>query len=201
MKRLKLAIAVGAVCVGLAGVQHASAAVLFWDDFSVGTSAVPGAIALAGLTGVGAVNQADFNTKLAAGGWDAVIFGEQSSGVFPSSAAGLASWVTGRETDRHDVAHWRTGLPSRRQLRFDQWNDDHDGCGSDLCWPRGDDFALQPGMGNLLAGLECRRRCKLSGKPQLRRVCGDHGQRGEHLPQWPVERHLPSPRGWRAADC
>lgn len=95
MKNTKLAIAIGAFCIGLAGAQHAAADVLYWDDFNVGTSAVPGGIALAGLTGVGATDQADFNTKLAAGGWDAVLFGEQNSSVFSGSAAALASWVSG----------------------------------------------------------------------------------------------------------
>lgn len=95
MKSMKLATAIGAFCVGLAGAQQATAAVLYWDDLNVGTSAVPGAIALAGLTGVGATNQTDFNTKLAQGGWQAVIFGEQAGGVFTDSSAALLAWVTG----------------------------------------------------------------------------------------------------------
>jgi hypothetical protein len=95
MKSMKLAIAIGAVCFGLAGAQHAAADVLYWDDDNVGTSAVPGGIALAGLTGVGATSQTDFNTKLAAGGWDAVLFGEQNSSVFGASSAALSTWVAG----------------------------------------------------------------------------------------------------------
>ena len=95
MNNMKLAIAIGSVCFGLAGAQHAAAAVLYWDDFNVGTSAVPGGIALAGLAGVGATDQTDFNTKLAAGGWEAVLFGEQNTNVFSGSAAALSAWVTG----------------------------------------------------------------------------------------------------------
>lgn len=95
MKKIKLAIAIGAFCFGLAGAQQATAAVLYWDDFNVGTSAVPGGIALAGLTGVGATDQTDFNTKLAAGGWDAVLFGEQNGFVFSASSAALSTWVAG----------------------------------------------------------------------------------------------------------
>lgn len=95
MKNVKLAIAIGAFSFGLVGAQQATAAVLYWDDYNVGTSAVPGAIALAGLTGVGATDQADFNTKLAAGGWDAVLFGEQGNGVFSGSSAALSAWVSG----------------------------------------------------------------------------------------------------------
>ena len=95
MKNTKLAVAIGSLCLGLAGAQHAAADVLYWDDANVGTSisAVAGGIALAGLTGVGATSQADFNTKLAAGGWDAVIFGEQDNYVFSSSASALSSWI------------------------------------------------------------------------------------------------------------
>lgn len=95
MNKMKLAIAIGAFCFSLAGPQHAAAAVLYWDDFNAGTSAVQGGIALAGLTGVGATNQTDFNTKLAQGGWDAVLFGEQGSSVYAGSAAALSTWVTG----------------------------------------------------------------------------------------------------------
>lgn len=95
MKKLKLAIAVGALCSGLVGAQQATADVLYWDDFNLGTSAVPGAIALAGLVGVGATDQADFNTKLALGGWDAVLFGEQNTTTFAGSAAQLGAWVAG----------------------------------------------------------------------------------------------------------
>lgn len=95
MKKMKLALAIGAVCFGVATAQPAAAAVLYWDDFAVGTSAISGGITLAGLTGVGAANQSDFNTKLDAGGWDAVIFGEQGSGVFFGSSSSLSAWVLG----------------------------------------------------------------------------------------------------------
>ena len=95
MKNTKLAVAIGSLCLGLAGAQHAAADVLYWDDYNAGTSAVAGGITLAGLTGVGATDQTDFNTKLAAGGWDAVIFGEQGWHTFSGSASALSSWVTG----------------------------------------------------------------------------------------------------------
>ncbi len=95
MKNNRRVIAIGALCLGLVSMQNAGAAVLYWNDFNLGTSAVPGGITLAGLTGVEAAGQADFNAKLAAGGWDAVIFGEQNGDAFSSSAAALSSWVAG----------------------------------------------------------------------------------------------------------
>lgn len=95
MKNTKLAVAIGALCLGLVSTQNAGAAVLYWDDYNVGTSAVPGGISLAGLTGVGATDRNDFNTKLAAGGWDAVVFGEQGTGTFGNSSAALSAWVAG----------------------------------------------------------------------------------------------------------
>jgi hypothetical protein len=70
--------------------------VLYWTDYNVGTSVIPGAIALVpGAVGTAASDQSDFNTKLAAGGWDVVIFGEQNTSVWGGSSADITSYVSG----------------------------------------------------------------------------------------------------------
>ena len=92
-KLLRTTLVIGALFSG--ATQSWAGPVLYWEDFTVGTSPVAGAIALAGLTGVAATSQSDFNTKLAAGGWDAVIFAEQNSGVYGGSASQLSAWVSG----------------------------------------------------------------------------------------------------------
>jgi len=68
--------------------------VLYWSDLNVGTSAIPGAIALAGATGTAATSQSNFNDLLTTQSWDVVILGEQSSsGTFSSSASQLESYL------------------------------------------------------------------------------------------------------------
>jgi hypothetical protein len=72
--------------------------VLYWWDYSYPSNVVPGAIALAGATGTMATDQNDFNTKLAAGGWDVVIFGEQNQGgdvIWNGSSAQITAYVAG----------------------------------------------------------------------------------------------------------
>lgn len=94
-KLIRTTLVAGSVFLGAGATQSWAASVLYWEDFSVGTSSVAGAIALAGLTGVAATSQTNFNTQLAAGGWAAVIFGEQGSGVYGGSASQLTAWVSG----------------------------------------------------------------------------------------------------------
>ncbi|UCC49261.1 MAG: Ig domain-containing protein [Gemmatimonadota bacterium] len=70
--------------------------ILHWSDFNVGTSAVPGALTLVGVTATDAVGDFDFVTLLQQGGWGLVVFGEQ--GGYPFSGAvqtELTTYVTG----------------------------------------------------------------------------------------------------------
>src|ERR1700682_1511296 len=89
---LKLA-ALAVMCGSLA-----SADVLYWSDFTVATSSIPGGITLAGLTGVAATSDNDFVAKLTGGTWDAVIiaFQDLSLGSYNSSILGdLTAYVNG----------------------------------------------------------------------------------------------------------
>lgn len=69
--------------------------VLVFEDADLGTSAVTGAITLAGDTETVAPDQGTFNTLLAEGGWSAVIFGEQGGEIYADSSSQLAAWVAG----------------------------------------------------------------------------------------------------------
>jgi hypothetical protein len=71
------------------------ASVLVFEDGTLGTSVVAGAVALAGQTEVVAPDQATFNTLLAEGGWLAVIFAEQNESIFDASASYLTDWIAG----------------------------------------------------------------------------------------------------------
>lgn len=71
--------------------------ILVYEDYLVGTSAVPGALALWGGCGTCTTtsDSGTFNSLLTGGGWDVVIYAEQGSGVFASSATELANYVSG----------------------------------------------------------------------------------------------------------
>jgi hypothetical protein len=73
MRMVKLA-ALTTICGSLA-----CADVLYWIDSEPFTSAIPGAITLAGFTGVAATSDTDFDTKLTTGTWDAVIIAIQGN--------------------------------------------------------------------------------------------------------------------------
>jgi hypothetical protein len=88
-------ISILAVLAALGTVPCFAGSVLYWDDGDIASSVLSGGIALAGETAVLATSQADFNTQLAAGGWDAVIFGEQFNHVYSGSAAALTAWLAG----------------------------------------------------------------------------------------------------------
>src|SRR4030095_7310169 len=84
----------------LASANPASAtAILHFEDDLAGTSSVPGALALLGLTEstTTATSVDDFQAKLESGGpWDIVIFGEQNGFVFPGMlATDLTAFVSG----------------------------------------------------------------------------------------------------------
>lgn len=85
------------VTVVVAAASQASAGILYFEDFTLGTSAVPGAITLLGLGGVTTTvtDSASFNAALTGGPWDLVIFAEQNTATFPLSATELTAYVTG----------------------------------------------------------------------------------------------------------
>jgi hypothetical protein len=74
-----------------------AANILIFEDFAVGTSAIPGALALWGgcTTCTTTSDTTTFNTLLTGGGWDLVIYAEQASFTFGSSATELGAYVAG----------------------------------------------------------------------------------------------------------
>jgi hypothetical protein len=90
-KRLALVLAFA----GLASSVEAQN-ILWWEDYTVGTSVVPGALTLFSYTATQATSSSDFATKLGMGGWDLVIFGEQNSpNIFSTHSAALTSYLSG----------------------------------------------------------------------------------------------------------
>lgn len=83
----------------MVGPQPAAAVnILYFDDGSVGTNAVTGALSLLGLSGstTTATSTGNFNTLLTSNTYDLVILGEQSdSDTFTSVALALTGYVTG----------------------------------------------------------------------------------------------------------
>lgn len=91
---LKLA-AVAALCCSLASAGQ----VLYWTDYTVGTSAIPGVIALAGDTGTAASSDTNFVALLTGGTtWAGVIIGIQDSSLSSYSSSiipDLTAYVSG----------------------------------------------------------------------------------------------------------
>lgn len=71
--------------------------ILYFEDGTVGTSSVPGALSLLGLTGstTTATDTTNFNTLLTSNTYDLVIFGEQSNTVFPDVSAAFTNYING----------------------------------------------------------------------------------------------------------
>src|SRR6185295_13426320 len=82
--------------VGLAAASPAWAANILWfDDGTLGTSVVGGAITQTGHTSSFTNNAATFNSMLAAGGWDLVIWGESNNAQWASCSGALTAYVNG----------------------------------------------------------------------------------------------------------
>lgn len=108
LSRVVLAVALGtAVCSG--PVQGGTVNVLSWVDFNVGTSVIPGAVSDLGpaYSLTQAPDQGTFNSLLAGGGWNVVIFGEQNNSIYPGSASALTAYVGGG--GKLIAATWLTG--------------------------------------------------------------------------------------------
>ena len=83
--------------------------ILVFEDFAVGTSAIPGALTLWGGCGTCTITNdtTNFNTLLTGGGWDVVIYAEQADGTYSGSAAQLTAYVSGGGRLIGDT--WQTG--------------------------------------------------------------------------------------------
>ena len=77
--------------------QSAKADILYFEDFTVGTSAVPGALTSLGLAAstTTATSAANFQTLLSSGTWDLVIFGEQGFSTFNDFPGDFATYLAG----------------------------------------------------------------------------------------------------------
>ena len=89
----------GAVIVLVLQAQPAwGVSVLYYADHNAGTSAVPGALALEGLSGstTTATSTAEFNTQIGSGSWDLVIVGHHNYGSTDEAiATALQTYLTG----------------------------------------------------------------------------------------------------------
>lgn len=88
----------GILILALALVPSLSAAnILVFEDYLVGTSAIPGALTLSGQCTSGVctttTDESSFLSALSGGSWDLVVFAEQSSSNYDSSVSALASYL------------------------------------------------------------------------------------------------------------
>jgi hypothetical protein len=91
------AIVITVLAVLLAPVQQAeAAAILLFEDWNVGTSAAPGALAMLGLTGdtTTATSGAEFAALLSGSSWDLVIVGHQNTGA-GAYASEVGAYIAG----------------------------------------------------------------------------------------------------------
>jgi hypothetical protein len=78
MKRMVMA----ALVAGLIPCSAHGQSILRFEDFNIGTSVTPGALAALGLTATTATSSAQFTTLLMSQAWDLVIFGEQNTATY-----------------------------------------------------------------------------------------------------------------------
>jgi hypothetical protein len=96
MTRLKKALLSSAAVTLLFAGQASAQNILWWEDYTLGTSVVPGALALYSYTATQATGSADFYNKLTSNPWDLVIFGEQNTLEFDGAVqTALMNYVTG----------------------------------------------------------------------------------------------------------
>ncbi len=98
MKKLNYIILAATAALAVSAQGQSAIQILNFQDFSKGTSVVPGAVSLlgSGYLLTTATSQSQFNTALSAGGWGLVIFGEQGSdSVYSGSASQLSTYVAG----------------------------------------------------------------------------------------------------------
>lgn len=91
MKKNALALGLAAL---LASTASQAANVLYWTDFAVGNDAMAAALSGSTHTVTTAGNEGDFVAKVGAGGWDLVVYFNQSNGNGNAHTA-IESWVNG----------------------------------------------------------------------------------------------------------
>lgn len=96
-RRRFLALLAGTALVVGSAANARAASILYFEDTTLATSAVPGALASLALSGstTTATDVTDFNTQLGSGTWDIVIFGEQNGNPFSTAGANLTTYVNG----------------------------------------------------------------------------------------------------------
>lgn len=90
--RLRLGRAGLLLALGLAyGTPVQSQSILYYSDLDLGTSSVPGALTMLGLTATTATSTAQFGTLLSGGSWDLVMFGHHN---YSSTATDVMTQLT-----------------------------------------------------------------------------------------------------------
>ena len=101
MKKVRLSILAATVAASMLQSTSLQAQnILYWQDFVMGTSVLPGAVSQfassrIGVTAVGATSQGDFLTQLTGSTWDLVIYGQQGGQTYSSFAGALSTYLTG----------------------------------------------------------------------------------------------------------
>lgn len=87
----------GLLLLALSTTASHAISILHFEDFAVGTSAVPGALSSLGLAGSTTFtdNTTTFNTLLGSNSYDLVIFGEQDGSVYSGVSGALSTYLAG----------------------------------------------------------------------------------------------------------
>ncbi len=94
---------------------YATTSVLLYQDHSIGTSVLPGALNMLGLDATYASDSTEFNNYLTSSTWDLVIFAEQNNSIFSESATLLNSYVNNGGKLLADTWRGDSGLSSLMQ--------------------------------------------------------------------------------------
>ena len=100
MRKFALTVAGTAAALSLAVAPARAQAVLYWTDFNVGTSIIPGAMSALTLlrpttTATAATSNSNFATLMGSSTWDLVIFGQQNTGIDGGVLSALTTYLTG----------------------------------------------------------------------------------------------------------
>lgn len=94
MKKLLMG-ALAGLLLGLNASVAQALSILHFEDFTLGTSAVPGALASLGLTATFTNDTDQFNTLVSSNTYDLIIFGEQDGTIYPNVATVLNDYLLG----------------------------------------------------------------------------------------------------------